>query len=95
MDTTTATPANYWRARIERERAVAITPARDYDDVWFGAGLAGILALALLWAWAPTLEHGSVALGYSLFWSGMWVTLVITAWVDVHRFDRATDAVLP
>lgn len=87
----TAVPANYWRARIERERAEVAavpTPARDYDDVWFAAGLAGILALALWWAWAPTLEHGSVALGYSLFWTAMWVTLAITAWVDVHRFDR-------
>lgn len=95
MDTTTATPTNYWRARIEAERAAeptpAITLARDYDDVWFGAGLAGILALALWWAWAPTLEHGSVALGYSLFWTVMWVTLVITAWVDVHRADKLIE----
>ncbi|RZU64947.1 hypothetical protein EV379_1258 [Microterricola gilva] len=84
----TATPTNYWRARIERERVTEQATPRDYDDVWFGAGLAGILSLALWWAWAPSLEHGSAAFGYSLFWTVMWVTLTITAWVDVNRKDR-------
>ena len=86
-------PANYWLARVENDkrqadenaRAARRADLRDSGDLWFIPATAIWLALALAWAWAPTVNHGAVAVGHSLMWSAVFALIVTAAIIDTRR----------